>query len=356
MQTTNPNDSGSKESRSNTALVFDIGGTTIRAGVFDNSTGSLGPAKRVATPNFQTHSELGARELLEKVIEAVTALARDLLGGDQPSVVVVGYPGPVLPSGVVLRSPTILGPALDCECNIKARLQEGWPGAEIRVLNDLSCAGYAYVAQGHRDFCVITVGSGIGNKVFLDGRPVTGPSGRGGEIGHLQLFPGERAPHSARRDELGNIASGRGAINLCRQFVDEYAGKRIVSDLLPMSGDELSRDDGSQLARAFRMRDELAVRIVETSCYPLAQTIAAMHLAIGLESFFIVGGFAKALGRDYLDILIRYAQELTWDLGQDWKNMISLGNEDVEEALVGAAHVVANTSNKNNCELAEGGL
>ncbi|MGI9205028.1 MAG: ROK family protein [Woeseiaceae bacterium] len=338
------------------ALVFDIGGTTIRAGVLDRSTGFLDTANRGATPNFQTHSELGASALLDRVIDKVAELASNLLGHDVPSVVVAGYPGPVSPSGVAWRSPTILGPVLDCESDVKARLQERWPSARISVLNDLSCAGYAYVAQGHRDFCVITVGSGIGNKVFLNGRPVIGKNGRGGEIGHLQVFPGQRAPRPAARDELGNIASGRGNIKLCRQFVDEYSEEKSISTLLPASGGELSPNDGIQLARAFRMRDELAIRVVETACFPLAQSIATIHLATGLESFFIVGGFAKALGQEYLKILIRYARKLTWDLGQDWEQMISMGDEAVEEVLVGAAHLVAAQSTEKIADLCEGVL
>jgi hypothetical protein len=69
----------------------------------------------------------------------------------------------------------------------------------------------------------------------------------------------------------------------------------------------------------------------------LALAIGALHLGIGLTRFFIVGGFAKALGPDYRDMLVSWCRELTWDVGQDWNAMIELGRDEAEEGLAGGA-------------------
>jgi len=329
------------------ALVFDIGGTSIRAGVVNRASGELVAIDRAATPNFLTAQDLGAEELLSEVLDEVVRLGSKLLGTEAPSMAIAGYPGPVTASGVALRSPTILGPNLDRVFDVREQLSTRWPGCNILVLNDLSCAGYAYVARGHSDFCVTTVGSGIGCKVFLDGKPITGPNGRGGEIGHLQVSPGPGTRLSGERDELGNIASGRGTIGYCRRLAEELAGSASDSRWVRTFLREEPAEAGHLLAEAFHSGDEFAARTIEVTCYPLAAAISTMHLAIGLESFFMVGGFAKALGADYLRTLIRIADEMTWDLGQDWSKMISIGETDVEEALLGAAYLACQNKAHN---------
>src|SRR6185312_8922728 len=103
-------------------------------------------------------------------------------------------PGPIAPTGEILAAPT-LWPGVPIEpFTLGARLERAWPGLRVRVLNDVTAVGLAYVAGGRESFCVVTVSSGIGHKVFLDGRPVTGPSGRGGEIGHVVVDPRPEAP------------------------------------------------------------------------------------------------------------------------------------------------------------------
>ena len=68
---------------------------------------------------------------------------------------------------------------------------------------------------------------------------------------------------------------------------------------------------------------------------PLAWTLASIHLACGIDRFFIVGGFAKALGNAYRDRLLKHMRALVWDVGQDWERLIEMGPQDQEEAIAG---------------------
>ena len=113
-------------------------------------------------------------------------------------------------SGVALRSPTILGTANTDRIDVKARVGKLWPHARVHVLNDLTAAGFFYVSQGHSDFCVTAVGSGIGNKVFIRGRPQIGSQGFGGEIGHLKTQPMPRTPIADVRADLGRSPRAAG--------------------------------------------------------------------------------------------------------------------------------------------------
>lgn len=72
----------------------------------------------------------------------------------------------------------LLHPQLDSPHDVRIRIESPWPEARTFVLNDLTSSGYCYAAQGYRDFCVITVGSRIGNKVFVGGRASTDEEAR----------------------------------------------------------------------------------------------------------------------------------------------------------------------------------
>jgi glucokinase len=220
--------------------------------------------------------------------------------------------------GLVRRSPTIFGPGKDRSHDIGAAVRAAWPRARVHVINDLTSAGYHFVQQGHRDFCVIGVGSGIGNKVFLDGKPQLGSGGHGGEIGHLRMSPQPGTSCAHLQCELGHLASGRGVLWL--------------SGL--MNGAD---GDSEQFVAAYRAGDSRARETVRAAAHPLALAISTLHLGIGLTRFFVIGGFAKALGPDYRDMLVAWCRELTWDVGQDWNSMIELGTEDAEEGLAGGA-------------------
>ena len=314
-------------------LVFDIGGSSIRAARVCARSSELLRLERADTPSFLSRSTANVAELWDAVFTRVRELGDRVLDKESPDVVVAGYPGPMTHAGVALRSPTILGNALDEPYDVMARMERLWPDARVAVMNDVTCAGYHYVARGHRDFCVIAVGSGVGNKVFLDGRPFTGPHGRGGEIGHLAVSPPRDSPVGGIENELGNIASGRGAVELAREWV------RVHPEALASSILGAREIDSALLVEAFNADDPLAVRMVAASCQPLATAIGTIHLAIGLETFFLIGGFAKALGNKYVSLLVAQLRRTTWNLGQNWESMIEIGSGDSEESLLGAAYV-----------------
>ena len=237
----------------------------------------------------------------------------------------MAWPGPVA-GGIALRSPTILGAQLDRQFDVRAGLETHFPRARVYVLNDLTAAGYYFVGQDLGDFCIVTVGSGIGNKVFLGGEPQLGAQCLGGEIGHLRVRPAPGTPFADELAELGSLASGRGMLWLAAR----NDGPGSLRDQ-PVT-DEAS----ANFVTAFRTGDAGALAVAGASSHPLAMTLGALHLGLGLSRFIIVGGFAKALGEPYRALLATLCRDLTWDVGQDWDRMISLGPPDVEEGLEGA--------------------
>jgi glucokinase len=269
------------------------------------------------------------------------SLARRLDALD-PQVVSVGFPGPVDSEGVALRAPTVWGPDPEPE-PVAERLQQIWPAARVVVSNDLSAAGHCFLRDVSEDICVVTVSSGIGHKVFLDGRPVAGTGGRGGEIGHLRVDFSAEAPicDCGDRGHLGAVASGRAiynhAVRLAHSDPEAFACSSVGRTV---SGD-VSRLDNQLVAQAFRAHDPWATELIGRVAEPLGRVLAGIHSAVGVERFVIIGGAAHALGPLYLGLVGQAAAQSQWSLGQCWEQMLELGVMGDDAGLIGAGRLAA---------------
>jgi len=313
-------------------LVFDLGGTHIRAAWFN--AGKLEPVVRANTPHGSL-SEDGPRHLTL----ALKAAGEEAAAGRSPPAVGLAFPGPITANDSLL-APTagMRGPAGSLS-ELRASMAEAWPGAEVAIINDVSAAGYHFVERGRGDFVVINVGSGIGNKIFLDGKPVVGPNGRGGEIGHWRI----PSDHYAWLDcdcggsgHLGAISSGRGCLKV---------GRRMASRLADGAAASALTSEG--LVAAFHQGERWAVESIERAAEPLGGVIAAIHLATGIEEFILVGGFARILADGYRRIVVAAAADHCWNIGQDWDRMITIG-EDETGPLLGMAYYLQHVARGPN--------
>lgn len=304
-------------------LVFDLGGTHLRAAWFDG--GKLESVVRVDTPRGSL-PDTGPGDGL---MQALRAAGEEAVAGRSPVAVGLAFPGPITISDRLL-APTagVRGPAGSLS-DLRTWMAGTWPDAEIAIINDVSAAGYYFVERGLCDFAVVNVGSGIGNKIFLQGKPVVGPNGRGGEIGHLRIAADQYAwlrCDCGGTGHLGAISSGRGCLEL---------GRRIASERYDdNAGGSLSSED---LVAAFHRGEGWAVEAAERSAAPLGGAIAAMHLATGIEEFILVGGFAQAMSEPYRRLLVAAAEDHCWDIGQDWDRMVTISG-DGEGPLLGMGY------------------
>ena len=156
-------------------------------------------------------------------------------------------------------------------------------------------------------FCIVTVSSGIGMKLFAEGRPVVGPNGRGGEIGHVVVADGALANHCdcGGYGHLGAMASGRGVLETARRWAD--AGN--LKDFTPHQLNE------RVIAQAFRTGEAWSTELIAESAVYLGRMLAWLHTAVGVEGIVIIGGFAVALGEPYRCLLVEAAERACWNLG-----------------------------------------
>ena len=189
-------------------IGIDVGGTSVKLGLFDAS-GELLARESVPTPSLACAEGYAA---------VVGGIERLMGSQRQPMLFVRGIglaiPCPVPASGVITVAANI---EIDAPA-LMAALQDRCSGAAIRYVNDANAAAMGELwrgsARGHRSMVMVTIGTGLGGGVVVNGDVVDGAFGAGGEIGHMCVNPAEeRICGCGRRGCLEQYASATGVVS-----------------------------------------------------------------------------------------------------------------------------------------------
>jgi len=319
-------------------VVLDIGGTSTRAALFDRATSSVSRVLIRPTQGIGAHPKLSARQIRDLLLSQIQDMIATTSNGDSVECVSIAFAGPIRPDGRVLAAPTVWGETNDDGFDLKGELGRRNGSSRILVQNDVTAAGYRYLRSPDESLCIFTVGSGIGNKVFVNGMPHIGPRGWGGEVGHFQV---DASPDAERcdcggRGHLGSIASGRGALMMARRLSRQDPDTFGRSELARLANKDPAQITNEQIVATFARGDAWTIELIRHVAAPLGRMIAAIHLAIGIHRFIVYGGFATALGEPYRLLLVESAAAAAWNVGQDWDSMIELGAPDDHSGLIGA--------------------
>ena len=207
-----------EEAAESSVLAIDLGGTQIRAAYV---TPDLAVLHRASAP---TDDERG----VESVVDAICALAEQVraaagvAGLPAPIGIGISSPGPLDPwRGLVVAPPNLRGwhdvPLAD---RVQAAL--GLPAFLERDTNVAAQCEWRYgTARGTRDAIYITVSTGIGGGIILDGRPLHGRDGTAGEVGHLTVELDGPVCGDGQRGHVEAIAAGSGIARAAREALAE---------------------------------------------------------------------------------------------------------------------------------------
>jgi glucokinase len=264
----------------------DVGGSKVLA-VELGTDGSMGRTSTRVTPGRAVESDL---------VEETLALAvADVAAGRPVAAVGVAAAGFVDATGERVRFAPHL-PWRDEE--VRQRLEDRF-GTRVVLDNDANCAALAELASGAaagaRQAVVVTMGTGIGGAVVVDGRVVRGHNGMAGEFGHTQVVPDGHPCECGHQGCWEQYSSGNALVRLARSrlgheptLLEELCG----ADPERLSGPMISRaaEDGDLVARqAFAsVGDWLGVG--------LANLVAVLDPEV-----VVVGGGVSAAGDRLLD-------------------------------------------------------
>jgi glucokinase len=285
-------------------------------------------------------------EIKDRLYAELKRTGRIAMNGAEPPEVVLAFPGPVTPQGHALAAPHIWGERFTDPIDLAGDLKKIWPGAKVSVINDVTAAGYRYLRCAQEDLCIVTVSSSIGGKVFVDGRPIVGPNGRGGEFGHIRLDNSEDAPlcECGGQGHLAALASGSASLYQARKLAAENESDFRSSGLGEHLGGKLDHLDNRTIIEFVQSNDPWTHRLIYKMAEPLGRLFATLHLTIGVERFVIVGGFALAVGETYRNAIATVAESACWNLAQDWNSMVELGIADDNSGLIGCGRYASLTS------------
>ncbi|MFY1616274.1 ROK family protein [Micromonospora sp. WMMD736] len=326
-----------------TVVVADIGGTTLRIGRWDAATGRLDDVTRHAVDGLGRYPQEPSERLQSRVLAQLGDRLADYLSTcPEARVVGVSFAGPVDERGMVLAAPTIWGGGGE-PLNVGEILTRRL-GRTVVVANDMTAAAWRYAATETEGFCVVTISSGIGNKVFRDGDVLVHPLGYGGELGHWLVDPRPDALpcDCGGRGHLGAVASGRGLLAAARRAADEHPDRFAGSALARPSADPEAMTCEA-LAEAVREEDAFATDVLCEALRYLALAISCVYTAIGIRRYVVIGGFAVAVGEPIVTHLtgqLRAVGCFGLDAGEV-ERMVRLGAPDDDHGLIGMGRLAS---------------
>lgn len=266
----------------NYVVGIDIGGTTVKNGLFDID-GNLLEKWEVTTVK-----DNGGQDILKYVADAIKEhLAARNITLDDVVGAGMGVPGPVETDGHVSLCPN-LGWR---DYNPDKVLSELLGGIPVKAGNDANVAalGEAYkgAAAGVDNVVMITLGTGVGGGVIVGGKMVAGVHGAGGELGHIVVNPSETlACNCGNYGCLEQYASATGVVRVAKRLLEATDEKSSLR-MIPNFSAKVVFDEA-------KAGDALAKKAVDTLCMYLGLACAHCALTVDPEAFVIGGGVSKA--------------------------------------------------------------
>ena len=259
----------------------DIGGTTCKIGLFE-TTGGLEEKWEIPT-----RKENNGENILPDVAAFITAkmVEKDILKGDIQGIG-IGVPGPVTGEGVVLKCVNLGWDVINVAKDMEERT-----GFTVKVGNDANVAALGEMWQGggkgYTNVVMITLGTGVGGGVIVDGKVVSGNKGAGGEIGHIIVNENEtESCGCGQKGCLEQYASATGIVHMAERKLEESEKKSQLREIKPLTAKDIFD--------AAKGGDALADEIVEDMTKILGGALANVARVVNPETFVIGGGVSKA--------------------------------------------------------------
>ena len=279
-------------------IGVDLGGTKLAVGAM-RSDGS----RQLAMHTELTHADEGEEAVLQRIVRTIdtvalrtmaeTGCARDAIIG-----VGIGAPGPLdREAGVVIVAPNLGWKDFPLRDRVMAAT-----GLTATLDNDANCATlgewWVGAAMGGRNVVGITIGTGIGGGLILDGALYHGASGVAGEVGHMTI------DSTGRRCKCGNYgcleayASGPAIAERAREAL--AGGEQ--SSMLALAGGDAAAISAQIVYQASGQGDAIAREVVRETARLIGAGVANLLNIFNPDTVVLAGGVAQA-GDDLFDPL-----------------------------------------------------
>lgn len=292
----------------------DIGGTTIKMGFFETS------GKLLDKWEIKTNTNNDGADILSDIAKAIdNKLAQEAISKTEVQGVGIGVPGPVRSDGVVNRCVNLGWGVV----NVVEELTN-LTGLNIKVGNDANVAALGEMwqggAKGCKDVVMVTLGTGVGGGIIVDGKIVAGFNGAGGEIGHITVNPDEiEACNCGQYGCLEQYTSATGIVRMAKRKL-----AKSDDDTTLRNFDNLTAKDIFDEAKS---GDELAEELVDEVGEMLGSTLSNLAVIVNPEVIVIGGGVSKA-GTILIETIQEHFKETAFHATRDTRfEIATLGND-----------------------------
>ena len=302
----------------------DVGGTTCKIGLFDN-TGVI-----LDKWEIKTNTENNGASILDDIVASLEGKMADAgISKDDVEGVGIGVPGPVKNDSIVCQCVNLGWGTFDVAETLSGKI-----GLPVKVGNDANVAALGEMwkggGQGCKNGVMVTLGTGVGGGVIINGSIIGGVHGAGGEIGHMKVSDTE------------TDVCGCGKCGCLEQYASATGIVRVANDILEESKEDSKMRHVENLSAKnvldfYKEGDALAVKTMEKVGDILGSTLAVFACVTDPEAIVIGGGVSKA-GKPLTDCIQKYYQKYAFPSCKSTPIILaSLGND---AGIYGAARMV----------------
>lgn len=301
----------------------DIGGTTVKIGLF-TTEGEL-----LEKWEIKTRTENHGEAILPDVAESLqNKMQEKNIRKSEVDGIGIGIPAPVMEDGVVQKTAN-----LGWGYKEVTREMKELTGLPVAAGNDANMAALGEMwlgaGKGQKNMIMVTLGTGVGGGIIVNGKPLAGSHGAGGEIGHFCVNEEETETCGCGNTGcLEQYASATGISRLARRRLERDDSPS------PLRGTEIS---AKAVFDALKEGDAVAKEIVEEFGSYLGHALAAIAVITDPSVIVIGGGVSKA-GEILLEYVEKYFHEKVFFANQDTRFVLAqLGND---AGICGAAKLI----------------
>ncbi|MGV8981030.1 ROK family glucokinase [Clostridium sp.] len=295
-------------------IGIDIGGTTIKMGLF-KVDGTL-----VEKWEIDTRKEENGKYILGDIASQIkNKLNKKGIHRHDVVGVGVGVPGPVSSDGTVLKCVNLGWGVFNVEETLSEMLD-----LPVKAGNDANVAGMGEMWQGggkgYKNVVMVTLGTGVGVGIIIDGNVISGTHGAGGEIGHIKVVKNETEECGCgKKGCLEQYASANGIV--------KQAQKLLKNDKSPSVLRNINEITAKAIFDTAKDGDKLANKLVEELGEILGTALANVSCVCDPEVFVIGGGVSKA-GMILVNVIQKYFIEKVFHVCEGTKfELARLGND-----------------------------
>ena len=311
---------------------IDIGGTNIIFGLVDNS-GNVVAEDRLKTVDYPDIEDYISAQhaAIKKMLEANSDCRLMGLG--------VGAPNANYHKGTIELAPNLAWKGI---VPLAEMLKEK-VNVPVSITNDANAAAIGEMifggAKGMKDFIVLTLGTGLGSGIVVNGAVVYGHTGFAGELGHTIIVPGGRECGCGRKGCSETYASASGLVRTVLSLLSEM---RIDSSLRDLPPSELT---SKKIVEEAVKGDRIALEAINYTAEMLGLSIINAITFSSPEAIFLFGGLVKA-GEMLLAPVRKYVDQNVMPIFRGRVQVLPSGISESNAAVLGAAALAWNELKK----------